>query len=83
MNKEDIIAKLAAHISKDVLRDPQRVLKPDEPLISSGVIDSFNLVDLAVYAEDTFGVHLDDMELNAERFDSLNELAELIGSRMS
>ena len=83
MNKEDIIAKLAAHISKDVLRDPQRVLTPDEPLISSGVIDSFNLVDLAVYAEDTFGVHLDDMELNAERFDSLNELAELIGSRMS
>lgn len=81
--KEEIIAKLAAHIAADVLRDPRRVLAPDEPLISGGIIDSFNLVDLAVYAEDTFGVHLDDMELNAERFDTLNELAELIAGRMS
>ena len=80
--KEDIIAKLAAHISKDVLRDPKRTLAPDEPLITSGIIDSFNLVDLAVYAEDTFGVHLDDMELNADRFDTLEQLAGLIAERM-
>ena len=80
--KEDIIAKLAAHISAEVLRDRGRVLAPDEKLISSGIIDSFNLVDLAVYAEDTFGVHLDDMELNADRFDTLEELADLIAARM-
>lgn len=81
--KEDIIAKLAAHIAKEVLRDPNRALAPDEPLISSGIIDSFNLVDLAVYAEDAFGVHLDDMELNADRFDTLAELAELIAGRLT
>jgi len=79
--KEEIIAKLAAHISVDVLRDPQRVLAPDEPLISSGIIDSFSLVDLALYAEDTFGVHLDNLDLNADRFDTLTELAELIAGR--
>lgn len=80
--KEDIMAKLGAHISAELLRDPRRVLAPQEPLISSGIIDSFNLVDLALYVEDTFGVHLDDMELNAERFDSLDALAELIAGRM-
>jgi len=79
--KDDIIAKLNMYISQQVLRDPNRTLAPDEPLISSGVIDSFNLVDLAIFAEDAFGVHLDDMELNVDHFDSLDQLAELIHSR--
>ncbi len=80
--KDDIIAKLNEYIAKQVLRDPGRVLAPDEPLISSGIIDSFNLVDLAIFAEDAFGVHLDDMELNADHFDTLNQLAELISARL-
>jgi len=79
--KDDIIAKLNMYISQQVLRDPNRTLAPYEPLISSGVIDSFNLVDLAIFAEDAFGVHLDDMELNVDHFDSLDQLAELIHSR--
>jgi len=40
------------------------------------------MVDLAVYAEDTFGVHLDNIDLNADRFDTLDQLAELIANRM-
>jgi acyl carrier protein len=80
--KQDIIEKLNQYITSRVLRDPARTLSPDEPLISGGIIDSFNLVDLAIFTEDEFGVHLDDMELNVEHFDSLNQLAELIQSRL-
>lgn len=80
--KQNIIDKLNTYIAERVLRDPRRTLTPDEPLISSGIVDSFNLVDLAIFAEDEFGVHLDDMELNVEHFDSLNQLADLIQSRL-
>lgn len=80
--KQEIIDKLTRYITSRVLRDPGRTLSPDELLISGGIIDSFNLVDLAIFTEDEFGVHLDDMELNAEHFDSLNQLAELIQSRL-
>jgi acyl carrier protein len=79
--KEEIIEKLNAYITAQILKEPGRTLSAEQPLISSGIIDSFNLVDLAVFAEDTFGVHLDDMELNADRFDTLDELAALIDSR--
>jgi len=79
--KEEIIEKLNAYITAQILKEPGRTLSAQQPLISSGIIDSFNLVDLAVFAEDTFGVHLDDMELNADRFDNLDELAALIDSR--
>jgi len=81
MMNEDILAQLNAYITTKILKNPGRALSPDEPLLSSGIIDSFSLVDLAIFIEDTFGVHLDDMELNADAFDSLNQLAGLIRAR--
>ena len=80
---DDIIALLEDYIRTQIIKQPNRALKLDEPLISSGLIDSFNLVDLALFVEDTFGVRIDDSELNAQTFDSLNQLAALIQSRHS
>lgn len=78
---EELIQKLGEHIAKNILRQPNRQLKQDQPLLSSGLIDSFSLVDLALYIEDTFNVHIDDSELNADTFDTLEGLAALIASR--
>jgi acyl carrier protein len=79
----DIVNTLAQKIAVNILKQPRRILKPDEPLISSGVIDSFSLVDVALLVEDTYGVHVDDAELNAETFDTLNQLAELVRARQA
>ncbi len=78
---EDIISTLSAYICAEMLKQPQRELKPDEALISGGVIDSFHLVDLALFVEDTFGVVIDDSELNADTFDSLAQLVALVKER--
>ncbi len=78
---EEIISKLAAFIATEMLKQPKRVIRPDETLISSGLIDSFSLVDLGLFVEDNFGVRIDDTELNAETFDTLEQLAKLIQSR--
>jgi acyl carrier protein len=77
----DFISPLAQYIAKEILKQPKRSLKPDEPLISSGLIDSFHLVDLGLFVEDQFGVKIDDTELNAETFDTLTQLADLIRQR--
>jgi acyl carrier protein len=79
--KDETAKKLAEHIAVKILKQPARILKPEQPLISSGLIDSFSLVDLALYVEDTFGVHMDDSELNVDTFDTLDQLAALIESR--
>ena len=78
-----ISAKLSEYIAVEILKQPGRILNPDDALISGGLIDSFHLVDLALFVEDTFGVHIDDSELNAQTFDSLNQLTALIQSRLS
>ena len=77
----DLITKLSAFLAADILKQPNHVISADEPLISSGLIDSFSLMDLALFVEDTFGVRIEDTELNADTFDNLTQLDALIASR--
>jgi len=77
----EIEDKLTTYITTQVIKRPRYNLGRDEALISSGLIDSFHLVDLAIYVEDTFGVHIDDSELNAGAFDTLEQLATLVSQR--
>ena len=78
---DTIIPQLSKFIATSILKQPSREIGPEEKLISSGLIDSFNLMDLALYVEDTFGVRIEDTELNADTFDNLTQLANLIQSR--
>jgi len=78
---EPIISAIEAYIATQVLKQPSRRIAPDESLISSGLIDSFSLMDLALFVEDAFGVRIEDTELNANTFDTLTQLASLIESR--
>ncbi len=79
---QEIIEQLNRQITSEILKQPGRVLDPNQPLLTSGMVDSFSLVDLALFVEDTFNVHIDDSELNAETFDTLLQLADLIASRL-
>ena len=77
----EITSALARHIAEKIIKQPGRVITPGESIISSGLIDSFSLMDLALYVEDAFGVRIEDTELNADTFDTLNQLSALIASR--
>lgn len=81
MNKQDIVTKLAGLVAKEIIKQPKKVIKPDESLIKSGLIDSFSLVDLGLAVDRDFDVHLDDTELSADTFDTLNQLADVILER--
>jgi acyl carrier protein len=76
-----ITSEIEKFIATQILKQPNRKIAADEPLISSGLIDSFSLMDLALFIEDTFGVRVEDTELNANTFDNLTQLASLIESR--
>ena len=78
---DSLLSALEQYIASKILKQPNRKIEPNESLISGGLIDSFSLVDLALFVEDTFGVHIDDSELNAQTFDSLDQLVALIQSR--
>jgi len=77
----DVIPQLGTFLAEKILKQPDRKIAADEPLLSSGLIDSFSLMDVALFVEDTFDVRIEDTELNAETFDNLTQLAALIDSR--
>ena len=73
--------KISEFIAVKILKQPKRVIRSDEPLISGGLVDSFSLVDLALFVEDNFDVRISDSELNASTFDSIEQLTNLILAR--
>ena len=77
----EIISQLSEYIAKEIMKQPDRTINPDEALISGGLIDSFSLVDLALFVEEKFGVAIEDTELNANTFDSLDQLTHIIQNR--
>lgn len=80
---DQIIAQLNEYITTQITKQPRTVIDPNAPIITGGLIDSFHLVDLSLFIEKQFGVYIDDTELNADTFDTLNQLAALIISRQS
>ncbi len=74
-------AKLARFIAEKIMKQPKRELKPDQPLISSGLIDSFSLVDVGLFIEDEFGVRIDDSDLTVELMDTLVLMAGAVEAR--
>jgi acyl carrier protein len=77
----NLTTALGEFIASQILKQPRRVIRPDEALISSGLVDSFSLMDIALFVEDKYGVRIEDTELNAQTFDTLDQLAALIRSR--
>jgi acyl carrier protein len=66
--------KLRTYITEEIIGDPNYDLSDDEELLSSGLVDSFSLVDMAMWIEDEFDITIDNSELNQENFNTLDEL---------
>lgn len=79
----EIISALSEFIASEILTQPGRIISETDKLISSGLIDSLSLVDIALFVEEQFQVIIDDTELNADTFDTLAELEAIIRSRLS
>ena len=79
----EIKSALSEFIASEILNQPGRNISETDKLISSGLIDSLSLVDIALFVEEQFQVIIDDTELNADAFDTLSELESIIRSRLS
>jgi acyl carrier protein len=56
-------------------------LDPDVDLLEAGVLDSFNIVTLAMFAQERFGVEFEAEDLVRDNLARLSSLVALIQSR--
>ena len=53
-------------------------LGADEPLFSSGIVDSFGVLELIAFLEDTFHISIDTAQHELMEFDSVNQIVALV-----
>ncbi len=69
---------IAGFVRDRILRDPSARVDRDDPLITSGVIDSFSLVDLRLFLEETFHVSIPDGDLTPDVMNTVAMIAARI-----
>lgn len=57
------------------------VLSAEEPLISSGYLDSMTLVSLVIALQTEFSVEFDIADMSVENFQCVRSISELVQSR--
>jgi acyl carrier protein len=82
MGADVIRERLRAAICEDVLRNPNLELSDTEPLITSGLVDSQSIVQIAVFIEETFRVVIPDTDLTTENMDTIAKIAALVKAGM-
>jgi acyl carrier protein len=50
-------------------------------LLETGILDSLNLLRLVVFAQERFGIAVDDVDLVPENFDSVDSICAYLRSR--
>lgn len=53
----------------------------DEPLFSSGRLDSFTMMNLVMFLEQTFGIDFSSIEFDVDLVDSIAAVEALVDSR--
>lgn len=50
------------------------------PLFSTGIVDSFGVLELIAFLEDAFGITIDPADHELEEFDTVNKIAALVAT---
>lgn len=72
--------EIFAYLSKK-LRVAANDLDRDTPLVSSGLVDSGNLVRLATHVERLAGISIPDRDIDADHFDTVAMIASYVETK--
>ena len=78
MDRNEALQKVRAFTLKELLKNPDTTLKDDEPLFSSGLIDSFAMAQVGVFIETEFDLYIPDPELTVENMDTVAQITDKV-----
>jgi len=66
----------------EVLYDREvKDLKPEDPLITRGLLDSLSILRTVTFCEERFGISIPDQEVLPDHFESVRAIAALVDRR--
>ena len=60
---------------------PEWTLRPEDPLLGHGVMDSMGVLELIEFLQQTFGVTIAEDEITEQHLGSLEAIARLVGAK--
>ena len=82
MDRSEVVEKVKEFVKRELLKNPDYDIKEDEPLFSSGAIDSFAMAQVGVFIETEFDLYIPDPELTVENMDTVSQITDRILSGM-
>lgn len=73
----DSQAKITEYLIKSLIRDDDIDLGPDEPIFSSGLLDSFSVIQLMRWMEDEFKIRIQVSDVTISDFDTVRKIEAL------
>ncbi|HSB36180.1 MAG TPA: acyl carrier protein [Thermoanaerobaculia bacterium] len=76
---DDLRKTILDYVTREYLEEgDDRVLRPDTPLITGGIVDSFSMVSLKRFLERKYDLSIPDADATPEAFDSVEKIAGLV-----
>ena len=69
---------LMEYIRDEIVKNRAAVIKDDEDLLSSGLLDSLSILKLVSFVEERFGIQVPDEDVVYDNFKSISALAEYL-----
>ena len=79
MNIGDIQSQVIEYLEEELGVDAG--LAEDDPLFSTGTVDSFDLVRILSFLKQRYGLELSPLEVSLENLDSVARISELVSQR--
>ncbi len=76
ITQDQILSYLSSNFNVDVQN-----IGPATSLFSTGILDSFNMVDLVSYIEDTAGVKFGALDLNLNNLDTIAGIVRFVDGK--
>jgi len=81
-NAVDIESRVKDYIVRNLmLKHSGAELSLDQPLLESGIMTSFGIVELVTYLEQTFSVTIDDYDVVPENFQTVRAISQMVKTK--
>jgi acyl carrier protein len=75
MTTEEIQEQVKDFLINNFIFDPSAQIGAEDSLMENGVVDSTGILEVIMWVEQTFGIHVEDSEVLPENFDSIRNIA--------
>jgi acyl carrier protein len=78
MTTQQIEAEIRDFLVNNFIFDPSVQLDAKDSLMENGIVDSTGILEVLMWVESNFGVHVEDSEVLPENFDSVGNMTQYV-----